>query len=184
MARVTPEVEERLRSAFPAGTISKVQALTYGDDPAVERGETVLRVFIDRGGRPPGEQADKEIMRGFEQMSRDVGFKLLDELPSFSWVEFQPDGASRVACGLVPSTRIAKPRAVPAPEGAPGEQLTPVMTRLGPDDLVAVDTLVMAGIASSRADAVRWALGRIREHPAYAQLQKRVREIEELKSQF
>jgi len=64
------------------------------------------------------------------------------------------------------------------------EELTPVMTRLGPGDLATVDTLITAGIASSRAEVLRWAVGRIREHPAYAQLQDRVREINELKAQF
>ncbi len=64
------------------------------------------------------------------------------------------------------------------------EQLTPVMTRLGAADLATVDTLISAGIASSRAEVLRWAVGRIREHPAYAQLQERVHEISELKAQF
>ena len=41
-----------------------------------------------------------------------------------------------------------------------------------------------AGIASSRAEVLRWSVGRIREHPAYAQLQERVHEIDELKAQF
>jgi hypothetical protein len=31
---------------------------------------------------------------------------------------------------------------------------------------------------------VRWALARIRERPAFAQLRDRVREIEDLKAQF
>jgi hypothetical protein len=56
------------------------------------------------------------------------------------------------------------------------------MTRLGPADLAAVDTLITAGMANSRADAVRWAVGRIREHPAYPQLQERVCDIDEPKA--
>jgi len=59
-----------------------------------------------------------------------------------------------------------------------------VMTRLGAADLATVDTLIAAGIANSRAEILRWAVGRIREHPAYAQLQDRVHEISELKAQF
>ena len=51
-------------------------------------------------------------------------------------------------------------------------------------DLETVDTLITAGIAANRAEAVRWALARIRERPAYAQLRQRAREIEELKAQF
>ena len=57
-------------------------------------------------------------------------------------------------------------------------------TRLGAADLATVDTLITAGIASSRAEVLRWAIGRIRENPAYAQLQDRVHEINELKTKF
>jgi hypothetical protein len=47
------------------------------------------------------------------------------------------------------------------------------MTRLGAADLATVDTLITAGIATSRAEVLRWAVGRIRANPAYAQLQDR-----------
>lgn len=65
---------------------------------------------------------------------------------------------------------------------APG--LTSVMARLGADDLQTLDTLIAAGIASSRAKAVRWVLACIRERPAYKQLRAHTREIEDLKAQF
>jgi hypothetical protein len=39
------------------------------------------------------------------------------------------------------------------------------MARLGPADLATLDTLINAGIANSRAEALRWAVGRIRDHP-------------------
>jgi hypothetical protein len=45
-------VKNRLLSAFPEGTFARVDVLGYGDDPAVEPGETAVRVFIDRAGRP------------------------------------------------------------------------------------------------------------------------------------
>ncbi len=41
--------------------------------------------------------------------------------------------------------------------------------RLGPVGLETLDTLIMAGIAATRAEAIRWALDRIRERPAYEQ---------------
>ena len=52
------------------------------------------------------------------------------------------------------------------------------------EDLETLDTLITVGIASSRAEAVRWALARIRERPAYAELRTHTRQIEELKAQF
>jgi Arc/MetJ-type ribon-helix-helix transcriptional regulator len=65
-----------------------------------------------------------------------------------------------------------------------GQPVTPVMVRLRREDLETLDTLITAGIASSRAEAVRWALARIRERPAFEQLRARSGEIEALRSQF
>ncbi len=59
-----------------------------------------------------------------------------------------------------------------------------VRATLGPADLATVDALITAGIGSSRADVMRWAIARIRDNPAYPQIQERVREIGELRTQF
>ncbi len=58
------------------------------------------------------------------------------------------------------------------------------MARFGAADLFTLDTVIAADIANSRAEALRWAVRRVRDHPAYAQLQQRVHEIDELKAQF
>src|ERR1039458_1418858 len=42
--------------------------------------------------------------------------------------------------------------------------------RLGPAGLETLDTLIMAGIADTRGEAIRRVLERIRERPAYEQL--------------
>jgi hypothetical protein len=68
------------------------------------------------------------------------------------------------------SYRIADRGRRAAPPDDMPEDFTPVMTRLGPADLATLDNLITAGIVNSRADGMRWALGRIREDPAYAQL--------------
>lgn len=51
-------------------------------------------------------------------------------------------------------------------------------------NLETLDTLIAAGIASSRAEGVRWTLARIRERPAYRQLRERIQDTEDLKAQF
>jgi Arc/MetJ-type ribon-helix-helix transcriptional regulator len=51
-------------------------------------------------------------------------------------------------------------------------------------ELEIVDTLIAAGVANNRAEAIRWALTRIREHPAYEQLREHTRDIERLKIDF
>ena len=68
-------------------------------------------------------------------------------------------------------------------EAADGE-FTHVMVRLKTPELDIVDTLIAAGIANNRAEAIRWALTRIRERPAYEQLREHTRDIDRLKSQF
>jgi hypothetical protein len=175
-------IGEQLTAAFPAGAIHRVAVLEYGDDRSVEPNETAVRVFIDRAGRPEGREGDEEIVQAFEQAHRATIRKVRDDLPGFiGWIEFvahSPTGASGPILKLKGRAgRVAAPDEV-------SEELTPVMTRLGPADLATVDTLITAGIASSRAEVIRWALGRIREHPAYGQLQARVQEINELKAQF
>ena len=68
-------------------------------------------------------------------------------------------------------------------EAADGE-FTHVMVRLKTAELDIVDTLIAAGIANNRAEAIRWALTRIRERPAYEQLREHTRDIDRLKSEF
>jgi len=57
-------------------------------------------------------------------------------------------------------------------------------TTLGRSGLETLDTLIMAGIAETRADAIRWALARIRERPAYERLRDRIQEIDQLRTDF
>ena len=68
-------------------------------------------------------------------------------------------------------------------EAADGE-FTHVMVRLKTPELDIVDTLIAAGIANNRAEAIRWALTRIRERPAYEQLREHTRDIKRLKNEF
>ena len=53
-----------------------------------------------------------------------------------------------------------------------------------PAELEMLDTLIMAGTAASRAEAIGWVLARIRERPAYAKLSERARELDELRARF
>lgn len=179
-------IEKELRSAFPDDAIARVQVLSYGDDPEVEPGEAAIRVFLSRSGRPEGKEADEEIFRAFEEAHERGMRKIREHLPRFiSWVELRVDSAGTEGeerpHGPVRRMKFGG-RAVALDDLSEG--LTPVMTRLGTADLATVDTLIAAGFANSRAEVLRWAVGRIREHPTYAQLQERMHEIDELKAQF
>jgi dihydrofolate reductase len=148
--------------------------LHYGDDPEVEPGQTAVRVFFNWAGRPEGKEASPQTAHAFVVANSAALDQLGDELPDvIVWVEFRPESPAGVASPHGLSYRITdRGRRAAAPDEVP-EDFTPVMTRLGPADLASVDTLITAGIANSRAQAIRWALRRIREHPAYAQVLRR-----------
>jgi Arc/MetJ-type ribon-helix-helix transcriptional regulator len=170
-------IDQDVRSAFPPGTIQQVDVLGYGDDPEIEPGQTAVRIFTDQAPRPDVEPGHETLHR-FLRANREAVRKLRHEQPSIGWIEFRLGGEQPTTeHGPVIRTRQDTP-------GEAAAELTSVMTRLGPEDLATVDTLITAGIANSRAEVLRWALGRIREHSAYAQIQERVREISELKAQF
>jgi hypothetical protein len=181
----TTRVEKHIRSLFPDDVISRVQVLEYGDDPAVEPGDVAVRVFLHQPDQPEGEEPDEEIVGSFEEANRELLKKLNDELPRIiAWVEFQADRPDETEKRRRHVLKIGRGGRAAKPLDDAAEEFTPVMTRLGPADLATVDTLITAGIAGSRAEVLRWAVGRIRENPAYAQLQSRVHEISELKARF
>jgi hypothetical protein len=178
--RLQEQFGQLVRERFPGAPIQRVAVLGYGDDPEVEPGQVLARVYLDAGAeRAAGERAIKEFHHdhgdAVHELRRD-----LDRLPGVGLLEVVAAGQDE-AGHEGPRLRLMA-QAGP-PSGGEGP-LTPVMARLGPADLETVDVLITAGIAANRAEAVRWALARIRERPAYAQLQQRAQEIEELKTQF
>jgi hypothetical protein len=179
-------VKNKLLSAFPEGTFARVDVLGYGDDPAVEPGETAVRVFIDRAGRPEENWDSKETLDGWFKAKSEGLDRLQDGLlPAIAWIEFFPDTPERQAMPSRPDwghVRSFLGNRLNVLEATP--DFTRVATLLGPTDLATVDALITAGVATSRAEVLRWAVGRIRENPAYAQLQDRAQEIDELKAQF
>jgi hypothetical protein len=184
---ISDSLAAQLRSVFPEGTFTQVDVLGYGDDPDVEPGETAIRAFVDRAGHPAGSwEGDEEVVQAFGKAHDQAIRKLHRDglLPAIAWVQFIPDTADRRAPGAVlwgfPSISLGM-RSDVADE-AP--RFASVRTNLGPADLATVDALITAGIASSRAEVMRWAIGRIRDNPAYAQIQQKAREISELKAEF
>ena len=172
--------DEEVRGRFPTEAIQRVEVLQYGDAPEIEPGQLLARVVINV---PEGEEERKQTFEKFHDQRREAFRELrsaLDKLPVPVVLQFVAAGEPTEGESRGPMIKLA------ARGGLVGEAagFTPVMARLGAEDLETVDTLITAGIASSRAEAVRWALARIRERPAYEQLRARTREIDELKTQF
>ena len=165
-------IEQEVRGHFPEGTVDSVAVLQYGDDPAVEPGQAVVQVTV--AAEPEGGEGQLETFhRANRDAIRDLHRDICRRWPQATRFMFVTgDGEGRKFMWRAP-----------VPDEPPGD-LTPVMARLGPADLETLDTLITAGFAANRAQAVRWALARIRERPAYAELRERAKEIESLKSQF
>jgi hypothetical protein len=170
-------IEQEIRGRFPDGAVDSVAVLQYGDDPAVEPGQIVIQVTV--ASTAEAESGDEDPLQGFHQAYRDAIRQLQQDIPQrwpqanrFKLITRQNEGHQRLMM-----------LRMPAPDEPKGD-LTPVMARLGPADLETLDTLIAAGFAANRAQAVRWALARIRERPAYTELREHAKQIETLKSQF
>jgi hypothetical protein len=168
-------LSEQVREHFPGGGVQRIALLQHGDDPSVEPGGLLARVFIEEAGEAPSHQAwhrDHETMIG--ELQREVA----EQLPGAGHLEFWFGENGRQ--GKV-RHRLGSPPDDPA---GSEQDLTPADIRLGPADLEMLDALITTGTAASRAQAVSWILARIRERPAYARLTERARELDELKTRF
>jgi hypothetical protein len=175
------EIDDEIRARFPADVIKQAVLLHYGDDPEVEPGELWVRVFL-RADRPEEyEQIIQAFIRDHQAALEGIPHYLAEKLREIRLVEFtfsnnpvtRPGHAPR--CSMIVGQREADLRA------GLGEA-TRVDARLGPANLEILDTLIMAGIADDRADAIRWVLDRFRQQPEYEQLGERARETDRLRA--
>lgn len=176
----TDRIERLVKSAFTDGEVERVAVLEHGDDPEVGPGETAVRIFINLTVQPK-DKSGHASLHAFHEAHRAAINQVREQLrPIAWWVEYRPSSDAGTRPGGPSFRSVLRDT---EPSDVAGE-LTPVTTRLGPADLATVDMLITAGIATSRAELLRWAVARIREHPAYAKIQQRVNEISELKAQF
>jgi hypothetical protein len=175
MERIQRIIDDEATERFPAGAVPRLALLRYGDDPWVEPGDLLVRVFIEEAEEDPPLRARD---RDHETMIRELQRELAGKLPGASYLEFWfgengRQGLSRHRLGCPPDDPARRE-----------QDLTPVDVRLGPVDLEMLDALITADTAASRAGAIGWVLARIRERPAYARLSERARELGELKAHF
>jgi hypothetical protein len=163
--RIQQIIDAESAERFPPGAVPQLALLHYGDHPMIEPGELYLRVI-------PGQDGATLDAWPAEHFGRLEDFRAqrLPEVKGFIVTTGVPGSAS---------LRIMIPVGISLldPEEAEiARGLTRVSAHLGPVDLATLDALITAGIAASRAEGTRWALARIREQPAYAQLSERAQE--------
>jgi hypothetical protein len=164
-----------VKEHFPDGGVQRVALLQHGDDPSVEPGDLLVRVFIEEAEEAPSHRAWH---RDHETMIGELQREITEKLPGASHLEFWFGENGRQG-------KIRHRLGSPPDDPARSEQdLTPADIRLVPADLEMLDALITTGTAVSRAEAVSWVLARIRERPAYARLSERARELDELKARF
>lgn len=167
--RVQQELKAEADKLFPRG-VREVAVLEYGDDPVVEPGEVMVRVLTAEQPSERDEPPNHEAMKQFRH-------EVAQRLPEVRRLEVKSDVTEGKQRRFLARMDTDKDRP------ADGE-FTPVMVRMRAPELEIVDTLINAGIAPNRAETVRWALARISERPAYAELRDRTREIERLRTEF
>jgi hypothetical protein len=197
------DLEIAANELFP-GRVRRVELLQHDDAPMIEPDQLMPRLVFADPLTNPGGYAEDHRATGPGHLAVRVGgrsdprkaakaartFKtavapglnqfrghLLERWPEIRYIEVmtEDDSGQRVD-GSVRFVEDGR-------EAADGE-FTHVMVRLRTAELDIVDTLVAAGIANNRAEAIRWALTRIAERPAYEQLREHTRDIERLKNEF
>jgi hypothetical protein len=181
---VQHELETEANALFP-GWIRRVELLQHDDAPMIEPGRLMPRLVFTDPVRSHEESPDpRKAAKHARTFKLAVGpglnqFRgnLLRRWPEIRYIEVMTeDDRGRRTGGNVRLVEDGR-------EAVDGE-FAHVMVRLKTAELEIVDTLIAAGIASNRAEAIRWALSRIRERPAYEQLREHARDIERLKSEF
>jgi hypothetical protein len=181
------ELETAANELFPGfpGRIRRVELLQHDDAPMIEPGQLMPRlVFADPRGRDAERPDPRKVAKSARTFKLAVGpglnefrGKLLERWPEMRYIEVMTEDDSGHRTGG--SVRFVED----GREAADGE-FTHVMVRLKPADLDIVDTLISAGIANNRAEAMRWTLNRIRERPGYEKLRQHTRDLERLKSEL
>lgn len=179
--RIQREIEDEVKTLF-SDAVRRVDWQSHSDDPHFEPGELLPSlVLTDPPGRRRGRPEPGEALKKFQNAHGPALKQFRRELAQ-QWPEIRhlgigfEDASGHSRGGLV----IALDDLGEAAESG----ITHVMVRLKAPELEIVDTLITAGIANSRAEAIRWALARISERPAYAQLREHTRDIERLKTEF
>ena len=156
--RIRYEVEDEVRTLFP-DAVRRVDWQSHRDDPHFEPEELLPSLILAeppgrRRGRPEHGAAFKNFQHAHGPAIKQFRRELARRWPEIQHlgIGFEDASGHRRGGSII---------ALDDPDGAPGSDITHVMVRLKPPELEIIDTLITAGIANSRAEAIRWALARI-----------------------
>ena len=179
------DINEEMRTRFASAPVRQAVLLRYGDDPEIGPGDLWVRVLFDADGPEDYEPTLAAFLLAGETEREQFAGYLAAKLPQIRLVEYtfsNPNPVTRDGHGPRVSNLVGE-RPSDIDEREHGET-TFELTRLGPAGLETLDTLIMAGMAISRPAAIRWALDRIRERPAYQRLRELRSEADRLRNEF
>jgi len=179
------EIDQEARARFPGTAVQEAVLLQYGDDPEIGPGDLWVRVVLNADGPEDYEPTLTAFLLAGETARDQFAGYLAGKLPEIRLVEYtfsNPNPVTRDGHGPRVSNLVGD-RPSDIREREHGET-TRELTRLGPDGLETLDTVIMAGAAATRAQAIRWALDRVRERPAYQRLRELRSEADKLRNEF
>jgi Arc/MetJ-type ribon-helix-helix transcriptional regulator len=178
------DINEEVRARFPGTAVRQAVLLQYGDDPEIGPGDLWVRVLLDADGPEDYEPTLMAFrLANYTAIEQFAGY-LAEKIPEIRLVEYTFSNNPVTRDGHGPRlSNLVGDRLSDIQEQEHGET-TRELTRLGPAALETLDTLIMAGTAATRAEAIRWALDRIRERPAYQRLRELRGEADKLRNQF
>jgi hypothetical protein len=177
------EIEDEAKGRFPDGAVRRVLLLQYGDDPEIEPGDLWVRAVPAAEGPEDWERSLKAFWDSNQPAIDPFISYLTETLCQIRILEFAFNAPVNRDGHCPRFSRLIAQKLSDYRQAALGEDSFE-LTRLGPAGLETVDTLIMAGIADTRGEAVSRALGRFRTLPAYQRLRDHVLETGRLIDEF
>ena len=143
--RIQRMIDAEATGHFPPDAVPRLVLLRYGDHPVIEPGELYLLVIPGQDGATQDAWMD-------EHFDRLVDFRArrLPEVKGFMLTTGARERAGRPPGRILQMDGISL---LDPEEDEIARGLTPVAALLGPADLATLDSLIIAGIAASRAQA-------------------------------
>jgi hypothetical protein len=159
LSNLQREVEAEARRLFP-GAVRRVEWLRHGDAPVIEPGEILPQFVLAEPAGVHGAH-DKRMIKAFQEAHRPALRQFRLELAR-RWPQIRhigvtfEDDRGRRGGGMI--------QALDDEHGPQGHgRGVAVTVRLEAAELETADRLITAGVAASRAEALRWALSRVGE---------------------
>ena len=178
------EIDQEVRARFPGTAVRQAVLLQYGDDPEIEPGALWVRVLLDADQAEDYDETLTAFHLANTTAKEQFTSYLAEKLREIRLVEYTFSNNPVTFDGHGP--RLSNPVGERLPDIQEREhgEATPLLARLGPVGLETLDTLIMAGTTATRAEAIRWALDRIREQPPYQRLRELRSDADKLKNEL